>query len=162
MNTTLTLMDRAGAIALLIWGVHMVQTGITRGCGPQLLDRQRCARRHRSSAFVGNPGLHDQSRACRRYRREESDAAGRQAHKAWRQLLGSRPRGDPRDDRTADQQRAGRRCRVHDRGPASCSARRKSFASSNCVPPTSISAGRAPAGPRASTPASCVSTSCSI
>ena len=26
MNTTLTLMDLAGAIALLIWGVHMVQT----------------------------------------------------------------------------------------------------------------------------------------
>jgi phosphate:Na+ symporter len=30
MNTTLTLMDLAGAVALLIWGVHMVQTGITR------------------------------------------------------------------------------------------------------------------------------------
>ena len=29
MNTTLTLMDLAGAVALLIWGVHMVQTGIT-------------------------------------------------------------------------------------------------------------------------------------
>ena len=36
MNTTLTLMDLAGAIALLIWGVHMVQTGITRAFGPHL------------------------------------------------------------------------------------------------------------------------------
>ena len=34
MNTTLTLMDLAGAVALLIWGVHMVQTGITRAYGP--------------------------------------------------------------------------------------------------------------------------------
>src|SRR5580704_5954920 len=30
MNTTLTLVDLGGAITLLIWGVHMVQTGITR------------------------------------------------------------------------------------------------------------------------------------
>jgi phosphate:Na+ symporter len=28
MDATLTLVDLAGAIALLIWGVHMVQTGI--------------------------------------------------------------------------------------------------------------------------------------
>ena len=30
MNTTLTLVDLGGAIALLIWGVHMVQTGLVR------------------------------------------------------------------------------------------------------------------------------------
>ena len=36
MSTILTLMDLAGAIALLIWGVHMVQTGIMRAIGPQL------------------------------------------------------------------------------------------------------------------------------
>jgi phosphate:Na+ symporter len=40
MSTTLTLMDFAGPVALLIWGVHMVQTGITRAFGPQL----RCIR----------------------------------------------------------------------------------------------------------------------
>jgi len=40
MDTTLTLVDLGGAIALLIWGVHMVQTGITRAFGPQL----RCIR----------------------------------------------------------------------------------------------------------------------
>jgi phosphate:Na+ symporter len=36
MDTTLTLVDLAGAIALLIWGAHMVQTGIMRAFGPQL------------------------------------------------------------------------------------------------------------------------------
>ena len=36
MNTTLTLIDLAGSIALLIWGVHMVQTGVTRAFGPHL------------------------------------------------------------------------------------------------------------------------------
>jgi len=36
MGTTLTLVDLAGAVALLIWGVHMVQTGVTRAFGPQL------------------------------------------------------------------------------------------------------------------------------
>lgn len=36
MQATLTLLDLAGAVALLIWGVHMVQTGIMRAYGPQL------------------------------------------------------------------------------------------------------------------------------
>jgi phosphate:Na+ symporter len=36
MNATLTLVDLAGTIALLMWGVHMVQTGIQRTFGPNL------------------------------------------------------------------------------------------------------------------------------
>jgi phosphate:Na+ symporter len=36
MNATLTLVDLAGTIALLMWGVHMVQTGIQRAFGPDL------------------------------------------------------------------------------------------------------------------------------
>jgi phosphate:Na+ symporter len=36
MNVTLTLIDLAGTIALLLWGVHMVQTGIQRAFGPNL------------------------------------------------------------------------------------------------------------------------------
>jgi len=36
MYTTLTLIDLAGAIALLLWGVHMVQSGIQRAFGPHL------------------------------------------------------------------------------------------------------------------------------
>jgi phosphate:Na+ symporter len=36
MGATLTLIDLAGSIALLLWGVHMVQSGIQRAFGPQL------------------------------------------------------------------------------------------------------------------------------
>src|SRR5690349_7483153 len=36
MGTTLTLVDLAGAVCLLICGVHMVQTGVMRAFGPQL------------------------------------------------------------------------------------------------------------------------------
>jgi Na+/phosphate symporter len=52
------------------------------------------------------------------HRREEPNAARGQTHQVRRQLLGNQPGGDPRDDRPADQQRAGRRGRVHDRRPA--------------------------------------------
>jgi len=36
MDTTLTLIDLAGTVALLLWGVHMVQSGILRAFGPDL------------------------------------------------------------------------------------------------------------------------------
>jgi phosphate:Na+ symporter len=36
MAATLTLIDLAGSIALLLWGVHMVQSGIQRAFGPHL------------------------------------------------------------------------------------------------------------------------------
>jgi phosphate:Na+ symporter len=36
MSTTLTLLDLAGMVALLLWGVHMVQSGIQRAYGPDL------------------------------------------------------------------------------------------------------------------------------
>ena len=52
------------------------------------LDRHRLARRYRSPAFIRNPRIYDQPRACRRHRREEFDAACRQAHQTRRQLLG--------------------------------------------------------------------------
>ena len=52
MNTTLTLMDLAGAVALLIWGVHMVQTGITRAYGPQLRRILGYALGNRFKAFL--------------------------------------------------------------------------------------------------------------
>src|ERR1700741_2219737 len=32
---TLTLLDLAGAVALLLWGVHMVQTGVQRAFGSE-------------------------------------------------------------------------------------------------------------------------------
>src|SRR5271156_1791491 len=36
MDATLTLIDLPGSIALLLWGVHMVQSGIQRAFGPHL------------------------------------------------------------------------------------------------------------------------------
>jgi phosphate:Na+ symporter len=36
LDTTLTLIDLAGSIALLLWGVHMVESGIQRAFGPHL------------------------------------------------------------------------------------------------------------------------------
>src|ERR1700738_4996038 len=57
MNTTLTLVDLGGAIALLIWGVHMVQTGITRAFGPQLRRMLSYALGNRFKAFLAGVGV---------------------------------------------------------------------------------------------------------
>src|SRR6476646_2842162 len=57
MNTTLTLVDLGGAIALLIWGVHMVQTGITRAYGPQLRRTLGYALGNRFKAFLAGVGV---------------------------------------------------------------------------------------------------------
>jgi phosphate:Na+ symporter len=57
MNTTLTLVDLVGAIALLIWGVHMVQTGITRAFGPQLRRMLSSAAGNRLKAFLAGVGV---------------------------------------------------------------------------------------------------------
>src|ERR1700732_2757434 len=56
MDTTLTLVDLGGAIALLIWGVHMVQTGITRAYGPQLRRTLGYALGNRFKAFLTGLG----------------------------------------------------------------------------------------------------------
>src|SRR6266550_2005854 len=52
MNTTLTLINLAGSIALLIWGVHMVQTGVTRALGPHLRRILSYALGNRFKAFL--------------------------------------------------------------------------------------------------------------
>jgi phosphate:Na+ symporter len=57
MDTTLTLVDLGGAIALLIWGVHMVQTGITRAFGPQLRRMLSYALGNRFKAFLAGVGV---------------------------------------------------------------------------------------------------------
>lgn len=56
MTTTLTLLDLAGSIALLMWGVHMVQTGIQRGFGPNLRQLLGRALRNRFMALVSGSG----------------------------------------------------------------------------------------------------------
>jgi phosphate:Na+ symporter len=57
MHATLTLIDLAGAVALLIWGVHMVQTGITRAFGPQLRRTLGYALSNRLKAFLAGLGV---------------------------------------------------------------------------------------------------------
>src|SRR6202047_1724451 len=57
MNTALTLIDLAGAVALLIWGVHMVQTGVNRALGPQLLRTLSYALDSRLKAFTAGLGV---------------------------------------------------------------------------------------------------------
>ena len=57
MTTTLTLIDLAGAVALLIWGVHMVQTGVSRAFGPHLRRALSYALGNRFKAFAAGLGV---------------------------------------------------------------------------------------------------------
>jgi phosphate:Na+ symporter len=57
MDTTLTLIDLAGSIALLLWGVHMVQSGIQRAFGPHLRRVLGAALGSRSKAFLAGLGI---------------------------------------------------------------------------------------------------------
>jgi phosphate:Na+ symporter len=57
VHATLTLIDLAGAVALLIWGVHMVQTGVTRAFGPQLRRVLSRALGNRLEAFAAGAGV---------------------------------------------------------------------------------------------------------
>jgi phosphate:Na+ symporter len=57
MNATLTLMDLAGSIALLLWGVHMVQSGVQRAFGPNLRRLLGAALGSRLKAFLAGLGI---------------------------------------------------------------------------------------------------------
>jgi len=57
MDATLTLIDLAGAVALLLWGVHMVQSGIQRAFGPQLRRFLSRAVGDRLRAFTAGLGV---------------------------------------------------------------------------------------------------------
>jgi phosphate:Na+ symporter len=52
-----TLLDLAGAVALLLWGVHMVQTGVQRAFGARLRTLLSSALRNRASAFAAGLGV---------------------------------------------------------------------------------------------------------
>ncbi len=54
---TWTLLDLAGAVALLLWGVHMVQTGIQRAFGPELRRWLGTALHNRLAAFAAGLGV---------------------------------------------------------------------------------------------------------
>jgi phosphate:Na+ symporter len=57
MDATLTLIDLAGSVALLLWGVHMVQSGIQRAFGPNLRRFLGRALGGRLPAFLGGLGV---------------------------------------------------------------------------------------------------------
>src|SRR5438105_6131808 len=57
MDTTLTLINLAGSIALLLWGVHMVQSGIQRAFGPHLRRFLGRTLQGRCSAFLAGLGI---------------------------------------------------------------------------------------------------------
>ena len=54
---TWTLLDLAGSVALLLWGVHMVQTGIQRAFGPELRRWLGTALNNRLAAFAAGMGV---------------------------------------------------------------------------------------------------------
>jgi phosphate:Na+ symporter len=56
-TTMWTLLDLAGSVALLLWGLHMVQTGIQRGFGPNLRRVLGTALGNRLAAFAAGVGV---------------------------------------------------------------------------------------------------------
>jgi phosphate:Na+ symporter len=57
MNSVVPLINLAGAVALLLWGTHMVQTGVQRAYGPRLRSILASALKHRISAFLAGLGV---------------------------------------------------------------------------------------------------------
>jgi phosphate:Na+ symporter len=56
-NATLSLIDLLGAVALLLWGVHMIQSGIQRAYGPNLRRGLARALGNRLKAFAAGLGV---------------------------------------------------------------------------------------------------------
>ena len=54
---TMILLDLMGGVALLLWGLHMVQSGILRAFGPELQRTLSTSLQNRLAAFVGGLGL---------------------------------------------------------------------------------------------------------
>lgn len=57
MNLPLTLMNLAGSVALLLWGVHMVQTGVQRAFGAKLRNFLGRTLNNRFKAFLAGLGV---------------------------------------------------------------------------------------------------------
>jgi phosphate:Na+ symporter len=54
---SLVLLDLLGGVALLLWGLHMVLSGVLRACGPDLRRYLGKALRNRCTAFAAGLGL---------------------------------------------------------------------------------------------------------
>lgn len=57
MDFSFTLIDLAGTVALLLWGVHMVQTGVQRAFGPRLRQFLGTTLRNRFAACLAGLGV---------------------------------------------------------------------------------------------------------
>ena len=57
MTTTLTILDLAGSVALLLWGLHMVQSGIQRALGTRLRRALEAALGNRLKALAAGLGV---------------------------------------------------------------------------------------------------------
>jgi phosphate:Na+ symporter len=57
MDFSITLVNLAGSVALLLWGVHMVQTGVQRALGARLRGLLGVALRNRVQAFLAGIGV---------------------------------------------------------------------------------------------------------
>jgi len=57
MDVSITLVNLAGSVALLLWGVHMVQTGVQRALGARLRGLLGVALRNRGQAFLAGIGI---------------------------------------------------------------------------------------------------------
>jgi phosphate:Na+ symporter len=57
MDFSITLVNLAGSVALLLWGVHMVQTGVQRALGSRLRVLLGVALRNRTQAFLAGIGI---------------------------------------------------------------------------------------------------------
>ena len=57
MEFPVTLLDLAGSVALLLWGIHMVQTGVQRAFGAKLRSFLGSALRNRFKAFLAGMGI---------------------------------------------------------------------------------------------------------
>ncbi len=57
MSFSFTLINLAGTIVLLLWGTHMVQTGIQRAFGAELRAVLGSSLRNRVSAFLAGIGV---------------------------------------------------------------------------------------------------------
>ncbi len=57
MGSVVILVNMAGAVALLLWGTHMMQTGVQRAFGPKLRTFLAAALRNRGRAFLAGLGV---------------------------------------------------------------------------------------------------------
>lgn len=57
MGSIVILVNLAGAVALLLWGTHMMQTGVQRAFGPKLRTFLAAALRNRGRAFLAGLGV---------------------------------------------------------------------------------------------------------